>query len=86
MVSALTAVDGVERAVDGPFFHEALLTLSKPTAEVLSSLATEDIQGGYDSSALYPEYGHSLLVCATETKTDADIDRYAAALARAMSG
>lgn len=86
LVAALTAIDGVERAVAGPFFHEALLTLARPSAQVLDALAAEDIQGGYDTSALYPEYGHSLLVCATETKTDADIDRYAAVLARAMSG
>lgn len=86
LVAALTAIDGVDRAVDGPFFHEALLTLARPTADVLRALAAEDIQGGYDTSALYPEYGHSLLVCATETKTDADLDRYAAALSRIMSG
>ncbi len=86
LVAALTAIDGVDRAVDGPFFHEALLTLARPTTEVLAALAAEDIQGGYDTSALYPEYGHSLLVCATETRTDADIERYAAALGRVMAG
>ena len=86
LVAAVTALDGVDRAVAGPFFHEARLTLDRPTAEVLGALAAEDIQGGYDTSALYPEYGHTLLVCATETKTDADIDRYAAALGRVMSG
>ena len=32
----------------------------------------------------YPELGHALLVCATETKTSADIERYAGALAEVM--
>ncbi len=85
LVAALTAIDGVECALDGPFFHEALLTLPRSTADVLAALAAEDIQGGYDTSALYPEYGDSLLVCATETKTAADIDRYADALARILA-
>jgi glycine dehydrogenase subunit 1 len=33
-----------------------------------------------DLSGYSPELGHALLVCATETKTSADIDQYAAAL------
>ena len=35
-------------------------------------------------SAHYPELGQALLVCATETKTSADIERYRAALAEAL--
>jgi glycine dehydrogenase subunit 1 len=32
-------------------------------------------------SAYSPQLGEALLVCATETKTDADIDAYIAAMA-----
>ena len=35
----------------------------------------------YDLTSLYPALGPSLLVCATETRTARDIERYAAALA-----
>ena len=50
----------------------------------LRALEAEGILGGLDLAADYPELGHALLVCATETKTDADIERYAAALGRAL--
>jgi glycine dehydrogenase subunit 1 len=51
---------------------------------VLRALEAEGILGGLDLAADYPELGPALLVCATETKTDADIERYAAALGRAL--
>ncbi len=43
------------------------------------------IFGGLDLGERYPELGHAMLVCATETKLDADIKAYAAALADVMS-
>jgi glycine dehydrogenase subunit 1 len=42
------------------------------------------VLGGFDLSPHYPELGSALLVCATETKTAADIETYARALADAM--
>jgi len=42
------------------------------------------VLGGFDLSQDYPELGHALLVCTTETKTDADIARYVAALEKAL--
>jgi glycine dehydrogenase subunit 1 len=40
--------------------------------------------GGVDLSGDYPELGSAILVCATETKTDGDIERYANALGSAL--
>lgn len=85
LVDALTAIDGVERAFAGPGFHETLLILDRPVAPVLTALADEGIQGGFDTSELFPDYGSGLLVCATETKTDADIACYAETMARVMA-
>ena len=42
------------------------------------------IQGGLDLSEYYPELGPALLVCATETKTSADIEAYARALSEVL--
>jgi glycine dehydrogenase subunit 1 len=36
-------------------------------------------------SSDYPELGNALLVCATETKTDADIAAFASALADVLT-
>jgi glycine dehydrogenase subunit 1 len=84
LVAALTAIPGVRTAFAGPRFHEALLELDRPVAPVLDALARRGIAGGYDASRDYPELGHALLVCATETKTRDDIDRYAVALAAVL--
>jgi glycine dehydrogenase subunit 1 len=84
LVHALTRIRGVEEAFDAPRFHEAALTLDRPAAPVLAALAERGIAGGLDLGASFPELGPSLLVCATETKTDADIESYAQALGEAM--
>ena len=85
LVDALTAIDGIERAFGGPSFHETLLVLDRPVGPVLDALAAEGIQGGFDTSELYPDHGSGLLVCATETKTDEDIARYAETMAKVMA-
>ena len=80
LVAGLTALKGVERLFEGPHFHEVTLRLDRPVAPVLDALAEKDILGGYDLSIGCPDLGNALLVCATETKTDADVDAYVAAL------
>jgi glycine cleavage system P protein (glycine dehydrogenase) subunit 1 len=80
LVAGLTALKGVERLFEGPHFHEVALRLDRPVAPVLDALAEKDILGGYDLSIGCPDLGNALLVCATETKTDADVDAYVAAL------
>ncbi len=84
LASKLAAV-GVKVKFESPYFHELTVTLSKPAKQVLERLAQEHIVGGYALASDYPELGNALLVCATETKTDADLDRYCAALAQALS-
>ena len=81
LVDALCRVPGVKPAFGPPGFHEAVLTLDRPVAPVLAALAARGILGGLDLTERYPELGQALLVCATETKTDADIRAYAEALA-----
>jgi glycine dehydrogenase subunit 1 len=85
LVELLTAIDGVERAFSAAHFHEAVLRLDRPVAPVLEALANEGVLGGYDLSGSYPELGNALLVCATETKTDEDLQVYRDALANVMA-
>jgi glycine dehydrogenase subunit 1 len=86
LVAALTRVSGVRAAFAGPCFHEAVLQLDRPVAPVLKALGARGILGGLDLAAYYPELGNALLLCATETKTSADIDRYRSALNEALQG
>jgi glycine dehydrogenase subunit 1 len=83
--AALLRIPGVRGAFDGPFFHETVLRLDRPVAPVLAALAAQGILGGYDLAHDYPELAPAMLVCATETKTDADIERFATALERMLT-
>jgi glycine dehydrogenase subunit 1 len=85
LVAALCKVAGVKAAFTAARFHEAVLLLDRPAAPVLAALARRGIQGGLDLAERYPELGHALLVCATETKLDSDINAYAGALAEIMN-
>jgi glycine dehydrogenase subunit 1 len=85
LLEALTAIDGVDRVWNGPYFHEVALRLDREVAPVIDALAGRDILGGYDLSVDYPELGNVLLVCATETKTDDDIAAYASALREVLA-
>lgn len=84
LLQALTRITGVTAAFSIPRFHEAVLLLDRPVAPVLAALAERGILGGLDLGTSYPELGNALLICATETKLDADIDAYASALADIM--
>lgn len=84
LAEALTRVPGVRRLFRGPVFHEEAIAIDRPAAPVLENLAARGIIGGLDLTEHYPELGPALLVCATETKTTADIERYANALAECL--
>ena len=81
LVRALTRIPGVRAKFSGPRFHEAVIALDRPAADILAALAERGIMGGLDLGTHYPELNEALLVCATETKTTADIDTYTNALA-----
>lgn len=68
----------------GDYFHEWVLKLGTPAAGVLEKMADQGVLGGYDLGIDYPEMSDCILVCATETKTDADLERYIDALKSAL--
>ena len=84
LVEALTANACVEPVFNRPYFHETPLRLSLPLDGVMRALHAHNILPGYDLSAEYPELADTLLVCATETRTDADIELYAGHLNRVI--
>src|SRR5271169_530631 len=74
--------------VNRAFFNEFALRLPCPAAPVVEALAARGILAGIPVSRLYPErpeLADLLLVAATETVTEADIDRLARGLAEALS-
>jgi glycine dehydrogenase subunit 1 len=85
LVEQLCAIAGVAPAFDRPVFHERVLRLPAPAAEVLRLLAAHNILGGYDLAADYPELGNAVLVCATELRTAGEIAQYAQKLGRVIA-
>ncbi|HET7833746.1 MAG TPA: aminomethyl-transferring glycine dehydrogenase subunit GcvPA [Gallionella sp.] len=73
-------IPGVTCLFNAPNFHEVVLSLPVPAAQVLEGMARQGIAGGFDLQADYPQLGNAILVCATETKTEKDLERYIATL------
>jgi glycine dehydrogenase subunit 1 len=85
LVELLVEIDGVEPAFDTPAFHEFVVRFERPADAVLQALRAEGILGGFHLAPWYPELGSALIVCATETKSAADLERYARTMARILS-
>jgi glycine dehydrogenase subunit 1 len=84
LVEKLSALDGVEVVFDTARFHEAVIRVNKPAAEVLAALAEENILGGYDLSHDYPQLENAILLCATEMRSDEDMDLYVQSLKKIL--
>ncbi|MBT8086747.1 MAG: aminomethyl-transferring glycine dehydrogenase subunit GcvPA [Gammaproteobacteria bacterium] len=82
LVEGLCAIEGIRRLYDGPFFHEVALRLDRPVAPLLAALAERGILAGFDLTEFAAT--DALLVCATETKTEADIDTCISAFTELM--
>ena len=77
-------MQGVKRLFSAPHFHEVVLHLPDSSAKVLNSMAEQGVSGGFDLQPHYPQLGNAILVCATETKTGEDLQRFVAALCHAL--
>jgi glycine dehydrogenase subunit 1 len=86
LAERLEDIPGV-RLVNRAFFNEFTLRLPCAAAPVVEALAARGILAGLPVSRLYPdrpELADLLLVAATETVTEADIDRLAQGLAEVL--
>ncbi|MGC2456957.1 MAG: aminomethyl-transferring glycine dehydrogenase subunit GcvPA [Gallionellaceae bacterium] len=77
-------VHGVQRLFGAPHFHEVVLQLPRSSGEVLARMAELGVLGGFDLQPHYPQLGNAILVCATETKTAEDLQRYVDVLRHAL--
>jgi glycine dehydrogenase subunit 1 len=76
LMKLVSGIHGVGRRFDSDMFHEAVVSLPVAAAAVCDALRAEGIIAGYNLVTAYPELGNALLVCATETRTDDDLQRY----------
>jgi glycine dehydrogenase subunit 1 len=82
----LTAIQGVKAVFDGPIFHELVLRLPVAADRILLTLAEKKIQGGFSLHAAYPDLSDDcILICATETKSEVDLDKFASVLQEVLN-
>jgi len=80
LAAALGAIPGVTARFTGVGFHELVVQLPKPARQVIERLAEQNILPGIALGSDYVGCENALLVCATEARSEKDIERYAAAL------
>ena len=74
----LKAAD-IELAFDGAGFHEFVIKVND-AEKTIEQMAAKNYVAGVNISEQFPELGEVILLCVTETKTDADLDEFVAAL------
>ncbi|KYZ75865.1 glycine dehydrogenase [Anaerosporomusa subterranea] len=71
----LQKLNGCEVVFSAPFFKEFVVRLSKPVAKVNKALRAKGIVGGLDLGSYYPGMDNCMLLCVTEKRSKAEIDR-----------
>jgi glycine dehydrogenase subunit 1 len=85
LTQALCSLPGVETPFEGAVFHERVLRLPLPSKDALRALAAHNVLGGFDLADDYPELENALLVCATELRSDEEIEQYRDKLERVIA-
>lgn len=76
ITAKLTTVDDVALVFAKPFFHEIVMQLPVDAKAFLNEMAKHGIQAGFALEEDYSELKNCILICATETKTEADLNFY----------
>ena len=85
LVEKLTAIDGVEVVFNSPFFHECVLRIDTPMDDLVRAITAQGIIAGMPLGADYEGLQDCLLVCATELRTEEEMDDFALHLERIVS-
>ena len=82
LVKKLEDTGNTRRLFNRPVFHESVMQFELQTEELMKAMSARSILPGVDISDDYPELGNVMLICATETKTEADLQTYADLVAK----
>ncbi|MCK5359827.1 MAG: glycine dehydrogenase, partial [Gammaproteobacteria bacterium] len=85
LVEKLTAIDGVEVVFNSAIFHECVIRIDTDMDDMVRTLTAQGIIAGKLLESDYKELKNCLLVCATELRTEAEMDDYASKLERIVS-
>lgn len=85
LLQMVSEIPGVSARFSSPFFHEVVLRLPTSAAKICHAMQQRGFLAGLDLKPYYPALGEALLVCVTETKTEADLNAYMAAFKQALA-
>lgn len=86
LLKELTELEGVTEKFPGVYFHESVIQFSgRDASKVVKLLAQEGVLGGLALGEYYPGLSDCLLLCATEKRTEKEIQAYRGALENVLS-
>ena len=77
LIEKLKATGNASPRFNRPVFHETVMSYELPTDELMRAMSSRSILPGVEIIDDYPELGNVLLICATETKSEEDLNTYA---------
>ncbi|MBR4508075.1 MAG: aminomethyl-transferring glycine dehydrogenase subunit GcvPA [Elusimicrobiaceae bacterium] len=80
LAKEISKIDGFSIKYQKPFFNEFVINCPIPAKQVISKLAKKGILAGYDLGQVDKDLKNCLLICVTETKTEADIEKFVSCL------
>ncbi|MBI4051794.1 MAG: aminomethyl-transferring glycine dehydrogenase subunit GcvPA [Elusimicrobia bacterium] len=80
LAERLSKLRGFSLEFKAPFFNEFVLKTPAPAEQIQKRLLREGILAGLPLSPFYPELKNALLLCATETKSEKDLEKLVRAL------
>lgn len=81
---AVSELPGVSIRFSAPKFHEFIVQFEQPVADIKAAMSAAGLQAGFILEDDFPTLKNCLLVCATETKTPADLDNYVSVMASCL--
>lgn len=85
LAAKLDGLDGFRVLGEGSFFHEFVLELPTDASSVLANMAQQNILGGLNLAEYAGGASNRILVCATEVKTEKDIETYVTSISAAVN-
>lgn len=76
LVEQACELDYVRQKFTGPFFHEAVLQIDRPVAQVCELMREQGVLAGLPLGDYFPGLSDCLLVCTTEKRNQEEIDLY----------
>ena len=80
LAKEISKIKGFSLAYQKQFFNEFIVNCPIPAKQVIAKLAKKGILAGYDLGQIDKSLKNSLLICATETKTEQDIENFISCL------